>query len=108
MHQQVAMVWPSRPPRCRASTLRSRAHAVPRRAPRASRRARRACVCSADRGGTVKECIEDVALPEECANLKKMFFECRRGQLVSVGARCPLFEAACPSGAVVVRVGAAL
>jgi hypothetical protein len=45
------------------------------------------CECSADRGGTVRECMEDAALPEECANIKRMFFECRRGQLVSAGAR---------------------
>ena len=37
---------------------------------------------SADRGGTVKECLEDPSLPEECASIKRMFFECRRGQLV--------------------------
>jgi len=35
----------------------------------------------ADRGGTVKECLEDPSLPEECASIKRMFFECRRGQL---------------------------
>ena len=40
--------------------------------------------CSADRGGSVKECVEDPALPEECANFKRMLFECRRGQLVIV------------------------
>ena len=30
----------------------------------------------------MKECLEDPSLPEECASIKRMFFECRRGQLV--------------------------
>jgi len=39
-------------------------------------------------GGTVKECFDDPALPEECVNIKKLFFECRRGQMVSLVCLC--------------------
>jgi len=40
-------------------------------------------VGSAARGGSAAECVKDPALPEACVALRKMFFECKRGQLVS-------------------------
>mmetsp|Transcript_56225 Transcript_56225/g.132501 ORF Transcript_56225/g.132501 Transcript_56225/m.132501 type:complete len:90 (+) Transcript_56225:161-430(+) len=35
----------------------------------------------ADRGGTVKECVSDAHISEECLALRRLLFECRRGQL---------------------------
>ncbi|KAJ1485133.1 cytochrome c oxidase assembly protein PET191 [Baffinella frigidus] len=35
----------------------------------------------AERGGSAAECVKDPALPESCIVLRKMFFECKRGQL---------------------------
>ncbi|EKX45409.1 hypothetical protein GUITHDRAFT_108676 [Guillardia theta CCMP2712] len=35
----------------------------------------------ANRGGTVKQCLQDNELPEDCKKIRQMFFECRRGQM---------------------------
>jgi hypothetical protein len=41
----------------------------------------RGYLCSAERGGSMAECVKDPDLPEECVTLRKMFFECKRSQL---------------------------
>ena len=37
---------------------------------------------SADAGGSIRKCVSDPNIPEECRVLRQIYFECRRGQLV--------------------------
>lgn len=43
---------------------------------------------SADRGGSIRECVKAEDIPEECKALRRIFFECKRGQLVRFGFMC--------------------
>mmetsp|Transcript_13664 Transcript_13664/g.33514 ORF Transcript_13664/g.33514 Transcript_13664/m.33514 type:complete len:86 (+) Transcript_13664:1-258(+) len=35
----------------------------------------------ADRGASIRECVQADDIPQDCKSLRQMFFECRRGQL---------------------------